>query len=124
MSGDASLEGAARIVVVGVGGGGSNAVNRMIQAGVRGVEFVAINTDTQALARSEAPTRIHIGEKLTRGLGAGGNPNVGEKAAQASGEQIANLVRDADKVFNAAGQGGGSGTAAAPGIAPATKDAA
>ena len=72
MNGYASLEGAARIVVLGVGGGGSNAVNRMIQAGVRGVEFVAINTDTQALARSEAPTRIHIGEKLTRGLGAGG----------------------------------------------------
>ena len=92
MNGYASLEGAARIVVLGVGGGGSNAVNRMIQAGVRGVEFVAINTDTQALARSEAPTRIHIGEKLTRGLGAGGNPNVGEKAAEESGEQIADLV--------------------------------
>ena len=77
MNGHASLEGAARIVVLGVGGGGSNAVNRMIQSGVRGVEFVAINTDTQALARSEAGSRIHIGEKLTRGLGAGGNPNVG-----------------------------------------------
>src|SRR5207248_4315397 len=113
-NGYASLAGASRIVVLGVGGGGSNAVNRMIQAGVRGVEFVAINTDTQALARSEAPTRIHIGEKLTRGLGAGGNPNVGEKAAEECGEQIADLVRDADMVFIAAGMGGGTGTGAAP----------
>src|SRR2546430_14547956 len=122
MNGYASLEGAARIVVLGVGGGGSNAVNRMIQAGVRGVEFVAINTDTQALARCEAPTRIHIGEKLTRGLGAGGNPNVGEKAAEESGEQIADLVRDADMVFIAAGMGGGTGTGAAPVIAQISKD--
>jgi cell division protein FtsZ len=122
MNGYASLEGAARIIVLGVGGGGSNAVNRMIQAGVRGVEFVAINTDTQALARSEAPTRIHIGEKLTRGLGAGGNPNVGEKAAEESGEQIADLVRDADMVFIAAGMGGGTGTGAAPVIAQISKD--
>jgi cell division protein FtsZ len=89
---------------------------------VRGVEFVAINTDTQALARSEAPTRIHIGEKLTRGLGAGGNPNVGEKAAEESGEQIADLVRDADMVFIAAGMGGGTGTGAAPVIAQISKD--
>ena len=72
-------QGTARILVIGVGGGGSNAVNRMIQAGVRGIEFAAVNTDTQALHRSEAPTRIGIGEKLTRGLGAGGNPSVGEK---------------------------------------------
>src|SRR5258708_6643094 len=122
MNGYASLEGAARIVVLGVGGGGSNAVNRMIQAGVRGVEFVAINTDTQALARSEAPTRIHIGEKLTRGLGAGGNPNVGEKAGEESGEPIAVLVRDADMVFIAAGMGGGTGTGAAPVIAQISKD--
>jgi cell division protein FtsZ len=122
MNGYASLEGAARIVVLGVGGGGSNAVNRMIQAGVRGVEFVAINTDTQALARSEAPVRIHIGEKLTRGLGAGGNPNVGEKAAEESGEQIADLVRDADMVFIAAGMGGGTGTGGAPVIAQISKD--
>src|SRR5438067_589327 len=122
MNGYTSLEGAARIVVLGVGGGGSNAVNRMIQAGVRGVEFVAINTDTQALARSEAPTRIHIGEKLTRGLGAGGNPNVGEKATEESGAQIADLVRDADMVFIAAGMGGGTGTGAAPVIAQISKD--
>src|SRR5258708_10275595 len=122
MNGYASLEGAARIVVLGVGGGGSNAVNRMIQAGVRGVEFVAINTDTQALTRSEAPTRIHIGEKLTRGLGAGGNPNTGEKAAEESAEQIADLVRDADMVFIAAGMGGGTGTGGAAVIAQNSKD--
>jgi cell division protein FtsZ len=122
MNGYPGLEGAARIVVLGVGGGGSNAVNRMIQSGVRGVEFVAINTDTQALARSEAPTRIHIGEKLTRGLGAGGNPNTGEKAAGESAEQIAELVRDADMVFIAAGMGGGTGTGAAPVIAQLSKD--
>src|SRR5437588_10384437 len=122
MNGYASLEGAARIVVLGVGGGGSNAVNRMIQAGVRGVEFVAINTDTQALARSEAPVRIRIGEKLTRGLGAGGQPSVGEKAAEESAEQIANLVRDADMVFIAAGMGGGTGTGAAPVIAQISKE--
>src|SRR5438067_2477083 len=122
MNGYTSLEGAARIVVLGVGGGGSNAVNRMIQAGVRGVEFVAINTDTQALARCEAPTRIHIGEKLTRGLGAGGNPNTGEKAAEESADQIADLVRNADMVFIAAGMGGGTGTGAAPIIAQISKE--
>src|SRR5579859_1447825 len=122
MNGHTSLDGAARIVVLGVGGGGSNAVNRMIQSGVRGIEFVAINTDTQALARSEAGIRIHIGEKLTRGLGAGGNPSVGEKAAEESAEQIAELVRDADMVFIAAGMGGGTGTGAAPVIAQISKD--
>ena len=122
MNGVASLEGAARIVVLGVGGGGSNAVNRMIQVGVRGVDFVAINTDMQALTRSDAGTRIHIGEKLTRGLGAGGNPNVGEKAAEESAEQIAELLRDADMVFIAAGMGGGTGTGGAPVIAQIAKD--
>jgi cell division protein FtsZ len=122
MNGHASLEGAARIVVLGIGGGGSNAVNRMIQSGVRSVEFIAINTDTQALARSEAGTRVRIGEKLTRGLGAGGNPGVGEKAAEESAEQIAELVRDADMVFIAAGMGGGTGTGAAPIIAQISKE--
>jgi cell division protein FtsZ len=122
MNGYTTLEGAARIVVLGVGGGGSNAVNRMIQSGVRGVEFIAINTDTQALTRCEAPTRLHIGEKLTRGLGAGGNPNTGEKAAEESAEQIADLIRDADMVFIAAGMGGGTGTGAAPVIAQISKD--
>ena len=116
------VEGAARIVVLGVGGGGSNAVNRMIQSGVRGVEFIAVNTDMQALSRCEAPTRLHIGEKLTRGLGAGGNPNTGEKAAEESGDQIADLVRNADMVFIAAGMGGGTGTGAAPVIAQISKD--
>jgi cell division protein FtsZ len=122
MNGFTTLEGAARIVVLGVGGGGSNAVNRMIQSGVRGVEFIAVNTDTQALSRCDAPTRLHIGEKLTRGLGAGGNPNTGEKAAEESAEQIADLVRDADMVFIAAGMGGGTGTGAAPVIAQISKD--
>src|SRR5207245_7772776 len=122
MNGYASLEGAARIVVLGVGGGGSNAVNRMIQSGVRGVEFIAINTDTQALARCEAPTHLHIGEKLTRGLGAGGNPNTGEKAAEESAEEIAQMVRNADMVFIAAGMGGGTGTGAAPVIAQISKE--
>ncbi len=122
MNGYASLESAARIVVLGVGGGGSNAVNRMIQSGVRGVEFIAINTDTQALARCEAPTRLHIGEKLTRGLGAGGNPNTGEKAAEESAEEIAQIVRNADMVFIAAGMGGGTGTGAAPVIAQISKE--
>lgn len=117
MNGHNALEGNARIIVIGIGGGGSNAVNRMIQAGVRGVEFVAINTDAQALARSDAPTRIRIGEKLTRGLGAGGNPNVGEKAAEESAETIQELIRDADMVFVAAGMGGGTGSGAAPIIA-------
>jgi cell division protein FtsZ len=122
MNGHAGLEGAARIVVLGVGGGGSNAVNRMIQSGVRGIEFIAVNTDTQALTRCEAGIRVHIGEKLTRGLGAGGNPNVGEKAAEESAEQIAELIRDADMVFIAAGMGGGTGTGAAPVIAQISKD--
>ncbi len=122
MNGYTTLEGAARIVVLGVGGGGSNAVNRMIQSGVRGVEFIAVNTDTQALSRCDAPTRLHIGEKLTRGLGAGGNPNTGEKAAEESAEQLADLVRDADMVFIAAGMGGGTGTGAAPVIAQISKD--
>src|SRR3954453_3172077 len=122
MNGHVSLEGAARIIVLGVGGGGSNAVNRMIQAGVRGVEFVAINTDMQALTRSEAGSRIHIGEKLTRGLGAGGNPNVGEKSAEESADQIAEILRDADMVFIAAGMGGGTGTGAAPIIAQIAKE--
>ena len=122
MNGYTGLEGAARIMVLGVGGGGSNAVNRMIQSGVRGVDFIAVNTDLQALARSEAPSRIHIGEKLTRGLGAGGNPNTGEKAAEESAEQIADLVRNVDMVFIAAGMGGGTGTGAAPVIAQISKE--
>jgi cell division protein FtsZ len=117
MNGFSTPEGTARIIVVGVGGGGSNAVNRMIQAGVHGVEFVCVNTDAQALARSDAPLKVRIGEKLTRGLGAGGNPNVGEKAAEESAEDLQEIVRDADMVFVAAGMGGGTGTGAAPIVA-------
>jgi cell division protein FtsZ len=122
MNGYTGPEGAARIVVLGVGGGGSNAVNRMIQFGVRGVEFIAINTDLQALGRCDAQKHLHIGEKLTRGLGAGGNPSTGEKAAVESADQIADLVRDADMVFIAAGMGGGTGTGAAPVIAQISKE--
>jgi cell division protein FtsZ len=111
------LNGAARIVVMGVGGGGSNAVNRMIQVGVRGVEFVSVNTDAQALSRSEAPIKLRIGEKLTRGLGAGGRPEIGARAAEESAEQIYEVCRDADMVFIASGMGGGTGTGASPVIA-------
>ena len=110
-------QGTARILVIGVGGGGSNAVNRMIQAGVRGVEFAAVNTDMQALHRAEAPTRIGIGEKLTRGLGAGGNPTIGERAAEESAEELFHLCSGADMVFITAGMGGGTGTGAAPVVA-------
>lgn len=114
---DGQLDGSARIVVIGVGGGGSNAVNRMIQAGVRGVEFVTVNTDAQALARSEAPVRLRIGEKLTRGLGAGGQPSMGARAAEESAEMVQEVCRGADMVFIAAGMGGGTGTGASPVIA-------
>ena len=115
-------EGTAKIVVMGVGGGGSNAVNRMIEAGVGGVEFVAVNTDAQALARSEASIRLRIGEKLTRGLGAGGRPEVGARAAEESAEQIYEVFRDADMVFIAAGMGGGTGTGASPVVASIARE--
>lgn len=107
----------AQIKVVGVGGGGSNAVNRMITEGLRGVEFIAVNTDAQALLMSDAPQRIRIGDKLTRGLGAGGNPEVGAKAAQESVQELDDLLRGADMVFVTCGMGGGTGTGAAPVIA-------
>jgi cell division protein FtsZ len=112
----------ARIKVVGVGGGGSNAVNRMIDEGMQGVEFVSINTDAQALLLSNAPKRVRIGEKATRGLGAGGNPEVGMKAAEESAEELYDIVRGADMVFIAAGLGGGTGTGAAPIVAKAARD--
>jgi cell division protein FtsZ len=115
-------ESSARIVVVGVGGGGSNAVNRMIQAGVHSVEFVAVNTDTQALSRSDARHRIRIGEKLTRGLGAGGSPQIGQRAAEESQELIYDLLRGADMVFVAAGMGGGTGTGASPVVASIARE--
>lgn len=110
-------ENLARICVIGVGGGGSNAVNRMIQAGVKDVDFIAVNTDSQALLHSEAPMRVRIGEKLTRGLGAGGNPEVGEKAAIESEDELFEILRGSDMVFVTAGMGGGTGTGAAPVVA-------
>lgn len=105
------------IKVVGVGGGGTNAVNRMIEEGIRGVEFVAINTDAQALAISDADIKVHIGTDLTRGLGAGANPEVGRKAADESRDDIAEALTGADMVFITCGEGGGTGTGAAPIVA-------
>lgn len=110
------------IKVVGIGGGGSNAVNRMARSGVANVELVAINTDSQALMQSSAPIRIHIGEKLTRGLGAGGNPAIGMKAAEESSEELFEALRGADMIFVTAGMGGGTGTGAAPIIAQIAKE--
>lgn len=112
----------ARIKVVGVGGGGTNAVNRMIEEGIQGVEFVAINTDAQALMLAKAPTRVRIGNKLTRGLGAGGDPEVGRKSAEESAEDLYNVMKGADMVFVTAGLGGGTGTGAAPIVAQIAKD--
>ena len=112
----------ANIKVVGVGGAGSNAVNRMIAAGLNGIEFWACNTDAQALELSSAKNRIQIGNKLTRGLGAGGNPTIGEKAAEESRDEISAALAGADMVFIAAGMGGGTGTGAAPIVAEIAKD--
>ncbi len=120
---DLEVEHFALIKVIGVGGGGNNAVNRMVTAGVRGVEFVAVNTDVQALYRSEAPVKIQIGEKLTRGLGAGGSPQIGRQAAEESREAIVRVVKGADMVFITAGMGGGTGTGAAPVIAECAREA-
>lgn len=116
------LENFARIRVVGVGGGGSNAVNRMIEASVSGVDFVAINTDSQALLLSEAPTRVHIGEKSTRGLGAGGDPEQGKKAAEESLDDLRQVLLGSDMVFITAGMGGGTGTGAAPTVAKIARE--
>jgi cell division protein FtsZ len=112
----------AQIKVVGVGGGGSNAVNRMIEAGLRGVEFIAVNTDAQALMLSDAPMRVRIGDKLTKGLGAGGDPAVGSKAAEESSEDLAQTLDGSDMVFVTCGLGGGTGTGAAPVIARIAKE--
>jgi len=112
----------AQIKVVGVGGGGSNAVNRMIEEGIHGVEFVAVNTDAQALLLSQAPHRIRIGDKLTRGLGAGGDPEIGRRAAEESRDELLDAIRDADMVFVTAGTGGGTGTGAAPVVAELAKE--
>ena len=113
---------AAKIVVIGVGGAGNNAVNRMIDDEIPNCEFYVVNTDSQALATSKAPNRIILGEELTGGLGAGGNPEIGRKAAEASADKIRDIVKDANLVFIAAGMGGGTGTGAAPVIANIAKN--
>ena len=119
---DNDFESVVQIKVIGVGGGGGNAVNRMIVAGVRGVEFISINTDKQMLLHSQATHKIQIGEKVTRGQGAGGRPEVGQKAAEESRELIADALKGTDMVFITAGMGGGTGTGAAPVIAQIAKD--
>ena len=112
----------AAIKVIGVGGAGTNAVNRMVDSGLRGVDFIAVNTDKQALALSKAPKQIQIGDKLTKGLGAGANPEVGQKAAEESREEIANTIKGSDLVFVTCGMGGGTGTGAAPIIAETARE--
>ena len=115
-------ESAAKIIVVGVGGAGNNAVNRMIDENIDGVDFIGVNTDKQALQLCKAPKLLQIGEKLTKGLGAGARPEVGEKAAEESAEEIANALKGADMVFVTCGMGGGTGTGAAPIVAKISKD--
>ena len=112
----------ASIKVIGVGGAGTNAVNRMIESGLQGVDFIAVNTDKQALTLSKAPTKVQIGDKLTKGLGAGANPEVGKHAAEESREEISNFIKGADLVFVTCGMGGGTGTGAAPVIAELARD--
>ncbi|MBQ6631766.1 MAG: cell division protein FtsZ [Romboutsia sp.] len=119
---DVEIDGLAQIKVIGAGGGGNNAVNRMVEAGLQGVEFIAVNTDKQALHTSKAGLKIQIGEKLTRGLGAGANPEVGKKAAEESKDEIIKALEGADMVFVTAGMGGGTGTGAAPVIAQLAKE--
>ena len=115
-------ENAARILVIGVGGAGNNAVNRMVEENIMGVEFIGINTDKQALQFCKAPTAMQIGEKLTKGLGAGAKPEIGEKAAEESQEEISQALKGADMVFVTCGMGGGTGTGAAPVVAKIAKD--
>ncbi len=104
----------AKIIVIGVGGGGSNAVNRMIEGGIKGVQFIVVNTDVQALNDSKAPIKIQLGSNLTRGLGAGANPTIGRHAAIEATEKIMDVLEGADMVFVTTGLGGGTGTGAAP----------
>lgn len=119
---ETDMHAGAQIKVIGVGGGGSNAVNRMIDSGLKGIDFIAVNTDAQALYLSKAPHKIQIGQKLTRGLGAGANPEVGEKAAEESRDELAGALKGADMVFITAGMGGGTGTGATSIIAEIAKD--
>ena len=116
------VEAFARIKVIGVGGGGSNAVNRMIDEGIQGVEFITVNTDAQALLLTKASTRVRLGDKLTRGLGAGGNPEVGRKSAEESADELYNVLKGSDMVFVTAGMGGGTGTGAAPIVAQIARE--
>jgi len=119
---DVDINQFANIKVIGVGGGGSNAINRMIFAGLRGVEFITVNTDAQALSQSRAEKVIQIGSKLTRGLGAGANPEIGSRAAEETREEIVQALKGADMVFVTAGMGGGTGTGAAPVVAEVAKE--
>ena len=117
-----SIDGTATIKVIGVGGAGNNAVDRMIEAGIRGVDFITVNTDSQQLKKTKAPIKIQIGEKITKGLGAGANPDVGAQSAEESKAEIAEVIRGADMVFVTSGMGGGTGTGAAPIVASVAKD--
>ncbi len=119
---DIEMEQFASIKVVGIGGGGSNAVNRMIQAGLKGVDFIAVNTDAQALYLANANNKIQIGEKLTKGLGAGADPEIGRQAAEETQDQIREVLKGADMIFLTAGMGGGTGTGAAPTIAEVARE--
>ena len=119
---DVESDNFAQIKVIGVGGGGNNAVNRMVEAQLKGVEFIAINTDKQALYTSKAEYKVQIGDKLTRGLGAGANPEIGKKAAEESKDEILTLLQGSDMVFVTAGMGGGTGTGAAPLVAQLAKE--
>src|SRR5690554_6825815 len=112
----------AQIKVIGVGGAGNSAVNRMIQYGLKGVEFISVNTDKQALYMSQATQKIQIGEKITKGLGAGANPEIGQKAAEESREEIIQSMKGCDMVFVTCGMGGGTGTGAAPVVADIAKE--
>ena len=117
-----NLSGVAKIKVIGVGGAGNNAVNRLIESGLKSAEYIVVNTDNQALARSKAGNRIQIGVKLTKGLGAGADPSVGKAAAEENKDAIQNALKDTDLLFITAGMGGGTGTGAAPVIAKIAKD--
>jgi cell division protein FtsZ len=119
---DVELEQFANIKVIGIGGGGNNAINRMIDAGLKGVEFISVNTDAQALYSSKADKKIQIGEKLTKGLGAGANPEIGKKAAEESKDVVEESLKGADMIFITAGMGGGTGTGAAPIVAEISKN--